>query len=71
MSSRMRVTKGHTRNRRSHHALTAPRLSVCSNCEAYHERHRICKECGFYKGKQVLGSSEAKDVKKEEKAESK
>ncbi len=71
MSSRMRVTKGHTRNRRAHHALTAPRLSVCSNCEAYHERHKICKECGFYKGKQILGSTDVKEVKKETSTEAK
>ncbi len=54
MSSRMRVTKGHTRNRRSHHKIDAPRLSACSNCEAYHLRHRACQECGSYKGKQIL-----------------
>ncbi len=57
MSSRMRVTKGHTRNRRAHHALKAPRLSECSNCGEYHLRHRVCTECGFYKGKQVLAKS--------------
>ncbi len=54
MSSRMRVTKGHTRNRRSHHALKAPRLSKCSNCMAYYQRHRACLECGFYKGTVIL-----------------
>ena len=54
MSSRMRVTKGHSGNRRSHHALTAPRLSQCSNCNEYHLRHNVCKACGFYKGKQII-----------------
>lgn len=60
MSSRMRVTKGHTGNRRSHHALVAPRLSKCSNCGDYHQRHRICKECGFYKGIKIT-SFESKE----------
>ena len=59
----MRVTKGHRNNRRAHHALKAPRLSLCSNCGAYHQRHRVCLECGFYKGKQIL---DIKNVKKEE-----
>jgi large subunit ribosomal protein L32 len=50
----MRVTKGHSGNRRAHHSLKAARLSVCSNCGAKHERHKVCLECGFYKGKEVL-----------------
>ena len=54
MTSRMRVTKGHSGNRRSHHALKAVRLSVCSNCGAKHERHKVCLECGFYRGKEVM-----------------
>ena len=62
MSSRMRVTKGHTGNRRSHHGIKAPRLSVCSNCEGYHERHRVCLNCGFYKGEQVLDIKKKKDL---------
>ena len=56
MSSRMRVTRRHTGNRRSHHGITAPRISECSNCGAYHQRHRVCKECGFYKGREVISA---------------
>ncbi|HFC76750.1 MAG TPA: 50S ribosomal protein L32, partial [Candidatus Moranbacteria bacterium] len=51
MSVRMRHTKGHTRNRRSHHALKTPRLSNCQDCGALHLRHRVCETCGKYKGK--------------------
>ena len=54
MSSRMRVTKGHSGNRRSHHGLKAPRLSKCANCGAYHQRHRACLECGSYRGKSIV-----------------
>ncbi len=54
MTSRMRVTKGHSGNRRSHHALKEARLSVCPNCGAKHERHKVCLECGFYRGREVL-----------------
>ena len=50
----MRHTKGHTRNRRSHHALTAPRISSCPDCGASHLRHRVCETCGKYRGKQVV-----------------
>ena len=67
MSVRMRHTKGHTRNRRSHHALTTPRLSNCADCNALHLRHRVCETCGKYKGKQMIDVM-AKVEKKTEKA---
>lgn len=54
MSVRMRHTKGHTNNRRSHHKVGEPRLSACSNCQAPHLRHRACLECGKYKGREVI-----------------
>lgn len=54
MSVRMRHTSGHTGNTRSHHALTAPRLSTCKDCGSAHLRHRICETCGKYRGKQVI-----------------
>lgn len=54
MVIRMRHTRAHTKNRRSHHALTAPTLAVCSNCGAKHRPHHMCLECGYYKGRQVL-----------------
>jgi large subunit ribosomal protein L32 len=50
----MRVTKGHSNNRRAHHALAAVRLSVCSSCGANHERHKVCLSCGMYRGNQVM-----------------
>ncbi len=54
MSARMRVTRAHTGNRRSHHALKEPRLSTCPKCNAQHLRHRMCPECGSYRGREVV-----------------
>jgi large subunit ribosomal protein L32 len=54
MVIRMRHTRAHTANRRSHHALKAPTLAICSNCEAKHRPHHMCQECGFYKGRLVI-----------------
>lgn len=54
MVNRMRHTRAHTANRRSHHALKAPVLAVCSNCGALHRPHHMCLECGFYNGRQVM-----------------
>lgn len=54
MTVRMRHTKGHTANRRSHHGLKGPRLSVCQECGSQHLRHTMCDTCGNYRGKQVV-----------------
>lgn len=50
----MRHTRGHTANRRSHHALTEARYSTCANCKALHVRHQMCPTCGTYKGRTVV-----------------
>jgi len=67
MSVRMRHTKSHTANRRSHHGLKSPRLSKCSNCGQAHLRHRMCENCGNYKGKEIIDIT-AKIAKKQQKA---
>lgn len=54
MVVRMRHTRAHTANRRSHHALKARNLVKCGNCQALKTTHRVCDACGFYKGKKVL-----------------
>ena len=61
MVIRMRHTRSHTKNRRSHHALKAPALAVCSNCGAKHRPHHMCLECGWYKGRQVMDLKAQKD----------
>lgn len=63
MVIRMRHTRAHTANRRSHHALKAPTLAVCSNCQAKHRPHHMCLECGFYKGNMVVDMSAKKQAR--------
>lgn len=57
MVIRMRHTRAHTANRRSHHAITAPRLSKCADCGAVSLRHNACGNCGKYRGRVVLDLS--------------
>lgn len=66
MVVRMRHTKSHTANRRSHHALSAASLFVCENCKAPKRAHTVCASCGFYRSKKVLDL-----VKKAEKKQAK
>lgn len=53
MVVRMRATKSHRNNRRSHHKLANPPLAQCE-CGAMHIRHRMCQACGKYRGRIVV-----------------
>ena len=70
MVVRMRHTKSHTANRRSHHALLNVKFVKCTNCAMPVTGHTVCKNCGFYKGKKVLDLVK-KMEKKQKKAKAK
>lgn len=53
MSVRMRHTRAHTKNRRSHHALSEPSISINKE-DGINQRHRVSPVTGKYKGTQVL-----------------
>ncbi|MBQ2152710.1 MAG: 50S ribosomal protein L32 [Acutalibacteraceae bacterium] len=38
--------------------LEAPALSVCSNCGELKAPHRVCGNCGFYRGREVIKMGE-------------
>ncbi|MFH0892865.1 MAG: 50S ribosomal protein L32 [Bacteroidota bacterium] len=40
--------------RRTHYKAVAPTVVSCQNCGAPVLYHRVCKECGFYRGKQAI-----------------
>lgn len=70
MVVRMRHTKSHTANRRSHHALEKASFVKCDNCGGPKRKHQICSSCGHYKGKKVLDLVK-KIEKKQKKAKAK
>lgn len=63
MVVRMRHTRSHTANRRSHHALKSPALSKDAS-GALHIRHRATLD-GMYKGRSVSGDPVKRVMKKQ------
>ncbi len=49
-----RTSRSKRNMRRSHHALKAPGLSVCANCNEVKRPHIACHACGFHNGQQVM-----------------
>ncbi len=64
MVVRMRHTRSHTANRRSHHALKSPALSKDASGEM-HIRHRATLS-GMYKGRSVASGDPVKKVLKKQ-----
>ncbi len=49
-----KVTRSRKNMRRSHHALDTPTLTSCSKCGHKIQSHRVCRNCGYYKGQKVI-----------------
>lgn len=54
MVVRMRHTRGHSANRRSHHKVDQAPLSVDTKTGSTHLRHRVDMKTGLYRGKKVI-----------------
>ena len=59
----MRHTKGHRNGVRSHHALKAGNFPACGHCGQKGIPHRMCANCGYYAGRQVVDVLAALDKK--------
>ena len=49
-----RWSKERTHLRRSNWKLENKSLSECAHCHEAVEPHRVCKNCGYYNGKEVV-----------------
>ncbi len=59
---KQRKTKSRRNQRRMHIHLDKPSFVVCPQCKEKKVMHTVCRECGYYKGREVV------DVLKEKKS---
>ncbi|WP_054949924.1 50S ribosomal protein L32 [Numidum massiliense] len=49
-----RTSKTRKNKRRTHFKLSVPGMVRCSQCGEMKLAHRVCKNCGTYKGNEVV-----------------
>lgn len=49
-----RISSTRRDKRRAHDALTPPTLVKCPHCKQLRAPHRVCQNCGYYNGKEVV-----------------
>jgi len=49
-----KISKQRRDKRRTHYKATDSTLAKCSNCGTTIRYHRVCPECGFYRGKLAI-----------------
>ena len=48
-----KVSKARRNSRRANWKLSLPGITECPQCHEMKLTHRVCKNCGYYNGKQV------------------
>ncbi|HID32181.1 MAG TPA: 50S ribosomal protein L32 [bacterium (Candidatus Stahlbacteria)] len=49
-----RHARSRGRKRRTYWRLNPPQLTECPHCHELIRPHRVCPNCGYYKGKMVI-----------------
>ncbi|MDX9941867.1 MAG: 50S ribosomal protein L32 [Bacteroidales bacterium] len=52
-----KISKTRRDKRRTHYKATEPALTTCPNCGAARLMHRVCPECGHYRGQLAIEKS--------------
>ncbi len=53
-----RTSKSKRNKRRSHDAIGVPARSTCPQCREPKAPHRVCANCGTYRGREVIRTEE-------------
>ena len=57
-----KVSKARRNSRRANWKLEMPGIVECPQCHQMKLAHRVCKNCGYYNGVQVVNMDEKKDA---------
>ena len=57
-----KVSKARRNSRRANWKLEMPGIVECPQCHQMKLAHRVCKNCGYYNGVQVVKKDEKKDA---------
>ncbi len=49
-----KISKTRRDKRRTHFKATTQTVAECSNCGATIQYHRVCSDCGHYRGQQAI-----------------
>jgi large subunit ribosomal protein L32 len=49
-----KTSKARRDKRRTHYKVGFPQMAICPSCGATHVYHRVCNQCGTYRGKQAV-----------------
>ncbi|HKE99291.1 MAG TPA: 50S ribosomal protein L32 [Actinomycetes bacterium] len=49
-----KTPRAKSRHRRAHWKASAPTYSVCPQCRQAKPPHLVCRNCGYYAGRQVV-----------------
>lgn len=55
-----RTSRARKGKRRSHHHIQPMQVQYCSECNEPVLAHRVCPNCGFYQGREVVVKEEEK-----------
>ena len=57
-----KISKARRNSRRANWKLEMPGIVECPQCHKMKLAHRVCKNCGYYNGVQVVKKDEKKDA---------
>ena len=57
-----KISKARRNSRRANWKLDMPGIVECPQCHQMKLAHRVCKNCGYYNGVQVVKKDEKKDA---------